>query len=73
MIIITKLFLNVYLPCDSQNPASFDCYRNALARLEVVIKEQNLSKLVLVGDFNADPFKGRFWKELLSFTKSFVS
>ena len=64
------LFLNVYLPCDSQNPESFDNYRNALARLEIVIKEQNFNTLVLIGDFNADPFKGRFWKELLSFTKS---
>ena len=64
------LFLNVYLPCDSQNSESFDSYRNALAKLEVIIKEQNCSSLILIGDFNADPFKGRFWKELLSFTKS---
>ena len=64
------LFLNIYLPCDSQNPESFDRYRSALARLEVIIKEQNLSSLILVGDFNADPFKGRFWRELQCFTES---
>ena len=64
------LFLNVYLPCDSQNPDSFDHYRNALARLEIIIKEHSFNNLVLIGDFNADPFKGRFWKELLAFKKS---
>ena len=64
------LFLNVYLPCDSQSPQAFDNYRSSLAQLNVIIREQNFNNLVLVGDFNADPFKGRFRKELFKFTKS---
>ena len=62
-----SLFLNVYLPCDSQTPEAFHNYRSSLARLETVIREQSFNNLVLIGDFNADPFKGRFWKELLTF------
>ena len=64
------LFLNVYMPCDSQTPDAFDKYRCSLAQLDVLIREQNFNNLVLVGDFNADPFKGRFWRELLKFTQS---
>ena len=65
-----SLFLNVYLPCDSQTSGSFDNYRSSLAKVESVVREQNFNSVVLVGDFNADPFKGRFWKELLTFTQS---
>lgn len=65
-----SLFLNVYLPCDTQTSEAFDNYRSSLARLEVICREQNFNNLVIVGDFNADPFKGRFWKELLIFTKT---
>ena len=36
----------------------------------MIIREQNFNNLVLVGDFNADPFKGRFWKELLIFKQA---
>ena len=63
------LFLNVYLPCDAQTPQAYDNYRSSLAQLDVIIREQNFNNVVLVGDFNADPFKGRFWKELLKFTQ----
>ena len=64
------LFLNVYLPCDSQTTSAFDNYRDALAKLEVIIREQNISNVVITGDFNADPYKGRFWNELCNFIKS---
>ena len=65
-----SLFINVYLPCDTQTAGAFDEYRSSLAQLESVVREQNFNNLILVGDFNADPFKGRFWKELLTFTQS---
>ena len=65
------LFLNVYLPCDTQTADAFDKYRNSLAKLEVIIQEQSVNNVVIVGDFNADPVKGRFWKELCSFSHSF--
>ena len=61
------LFLNVYLPCDLQTSDSLDEYRNALASLDIVIEEQNVNEIVIVGDFNADPCKGRFWNDLSIF------
>ena len=64
------LFLNVYLPCDLQNSDALDKYRNALASLQVIVREQNIRDVVIAGDFNADPFKGRFWKELSLFRES---
>ena len=62
--------LNVYLPCDLQTIDALDSYRNSLARLKLVIEEQDVSDLIILGVFNADPFKGRFWRELLSFCQS---
>ena len=64
------LIFNVYMPCDMQTLDSLDRYRSALAKLEVVIREQNVSDVIVAGDFNADPFKGRFWKELKSLQSS---
>ena len=64
------LLLNVYLPCDLQTVDSLDNYRCALAQLEIIIKEQNTNSAILVGDFNANPNKGRFWSELDSFCKT---
>ena len=68
---LSILILNVYMPCDYQTYDALDKFRSKLAVLEVVIKEKNVNNVILAGDFNADPFKGRFWKELNNFIKSF--
>ena len=65
------LLLNVYMPCDKQTLDALDNYRTMLAKLDVIVKEQNLSNIILTGDFNADPKKGRFWGELKVFMSSF--
>ena len=39
-------------------------------RLEVIIGEHNVNHVIIMGDFNADPGKGRFWKLLNDFTSS---
>ena len=64
------LMLNVYMPCDLQTFDALDNYRSMLAKLEVIIREQNINEVVLAGDFNADPCKGRFWSELIAFKQS---
>ena len=64
------LFLNVYFPCDKQTADALHDYRCMLAKLKVVIDEHNFTSLLIVGDFNADPTKGRFWKELNNFMQS---
>ena len=61
------LMLNVYMPYDKQNIDALHDYRSSLAKLRSVIEEQNINKVVVVGDYNADPFKGRFWAELVDF------
>ena len=58
------LLLNVYLPCDLGNNDSLHDYRNALAVLSTVIDEYNVNNVLVIGDLNADPHKGRFWVEL---------
>ena len=55
------LLLNVYLPCDLQTLDALENYRQSLAMLDVVIREQNANQVLIMGDFNADPSKGRFW------------
>ena len=64
------LLLNVYLPCDLQNANSLDDYRHSLASIEDLVQEKNINNVIIVGDFNADPHKGRFWRDLLSFRTS---
>ena len=65
------LLLNVYMPCDMQTLDALHNYRTMLAKLGVLMKEQNLNNVILTGDFNADPRKGRFWGELKVFMDSF--
>ena len=61
------LLMNVYLPCDMQTIDAFDNYKQSLALLETIIREQNITQIILSGDFNADPCKGRFWSSLMDF------
>ena len=58
------LFLNVYLPCDMGSYDSLHEFRSALAILSGVIDDCDINNILIIGDFNADPCKGRFWKEL---------
>ena len=58
------LALNVYLPYDNNDNESMDNYRGYLATICSVIEEYNITNIAIAGDFNADPVKGRFWKEL---------
>ena len=58
------------MPCDLQTMEALDNYRSMIAKLDVIIREQNINEVIITGDFNADPFKGRFWTELLAFKDS---
>ena len=64
------LLLNAYLTCDLQTLDALENYRQSLAMLDVVIREQNANQVLIMGDFNADPSKGRFWGLLNDFTSS---
>ena len=58
------LLLNVYLPCDYGNTESICSYRSSLAELSVICNMGNFDELFIAGDFNCDPNKGRFYREL---------
>ena len=64
------LLLNVYCPCDKQTADALHEYRCMLEKLRVVVLENSVNSVILVGDFNADPKKGRFWNELNNFVQS---
>ena len=64
------LILNVYMPCDLQTFESLENYRESLVMLEMIIKEQNINHVIIGGDLNADPKKGRFFRLLKEFTES---
>ena len=57
------------MPCDPQTNDALENYRQALSLLSVVIQEQNANHVILMGDFNADPSKGRLWELLSDFTR----
>ena len=66
------LILNVYMPCHFETVDALDNYRQMIAVLEDVIREQNINNLLIVGDLNADPNRGRFWGELLPFLEAYM-
>ena len=61
---------NVYLPCDSRSLESLIEYRRVLGELQASLDGLNDTKVVLIGVYNADPNKGRFWPELSDFVDS---
>ena len=65
------LLLNIYCPCDYRNDESRRLFLSTIADLKNVCREQsgNYDHLAVVGDWNADPSKGRFFCELLAFSE----
>ena len=61
--------LNLYLQCDLRNDISLHEYRKSLANVHDLIHNEDFDSIIIAGDLNADPHKGRFWQELLSFTQ----
>ena len=56
--------INAYLPCDTKSADALADYQNALAELHFIINRENINKVIIAGDLNADPFKGRFYSHL---------
>ena len=61
------LILNIYCICDYGTIDAFVEYNSTLATLDNIIKTETYSDLFIVGDFNADPLKGRFFGQLKNF------
>ena len=61
------MIMNVYLPYFSR--ANYDEYITYLGKLTSVVNEDDLSNIIIMGDFNADP-KSSFYRELDEMCKS---
>ena len=68
---ICYLLLNVYLNCDYRTVESLIEFKENLAEIEQKIADVEYDELIIAGDFNSDPNKGRFFNELKSFTDAF--
>ena len=55
------LLLNVYCPCDYRNAESLSLYQSTMAELVSVRESEQFDNIVIAGDFNCDPNKGRFY------------
>ena len=65
------LLINVYLNCDYGNNESLIEYKNSMAQLANFINSEAYDDIIIAGDFNSDPVKSRFFKELKSFCAIF--
>lgn len=61
------LILNVYLPCDYGDIDSLIEFRSTLADIANAFDSEEFDNFICVGDFNADPNKGRFFRYLSTF------
>jgi len=60
----TYLLLNVYLPCDYGNTNSLVEYKFQISELHNIALNEIYDDILIIGDFNCDPHKGRFFREL---------
>ena len=64
---LTLAMVNVYLRSDIWEVRTLNAYLDALSELENIINSMRFDSIYLVGDFNADPFIGRAWGNLVNF------
>ena len=60
---VSFLICNIYCPCDYRDLDSLIEYRSTLSEIENLVQEVEFGELIIAGDFNCDPHKGRFYKE----------
>ena len=65
------LIINVYFPCDYRDLHSLILYRTVLAEMANIFDSSNADTIVIAGDMNCDPFKGRFFAELCEFVNHY--
>ena len=61
------LLINVYMPYDDRSNRMCDEYQQILGELEACINDLGSSNIICVGDYNADPNRGRLWGCLWEF------
>lgn len=61
------VFINVYLNSHVWEASTLNRYLETLSRIEHFISSLQYDNIILLGDFNADPFSGRTWRNLSEF------
>ena len=61
------LILNIYCICDYGTVDALIEYKSTLADLHNILQNEFFHDVFITGDFNADPFKGRFFSEFSKF------
>ena len=56
------LLLNVYLPNEQCIPQCLQDYQSSLDDLSIYISDGCFNEINIMGDFNCDPYKGRFFR-----------
>ena len=64
------LILNVYFICDYGNTESLIEYKSTMATLGNIIENEVFDEVICMGDFNADPNKGRFYSDFQGFCRN---
>ena len=64
------IILNVYLNCDYGTLDSLIEYKTNLAELSNFLNGEDYDEVLIVGDMNCDPQKGRFFREMNDFVIS---
>ena len=68
---VKYLLINVYLNCDYRSTDSLIEYKDNLAYIANCMNEECFDEVIVAGDFNCDPEKGRFFSELKMFSSLF--
>jgi len=58
------LLVNVYLPCDYRTHESLISYRSCLSEIQSICFEKRFDEIIISGDMNCDPDRGRFYDEI---------
>ena len=67
---ITYLVLNIYCICDYGSSESLLIYKSIMADLSNICELEYFNELIILGDMNADPARGRFFKEFQNFVET---
>jgi hypothetical protein len=60
---------NIYMPCDKRTAESICHYQRILGELQAALDAVDMNNLLCVGDYNADPNRGRLWPHLYDFVE----
>jgi len=61
---------NVYMPHDDRSRDVISNYSQILGELHASIDELDTGNIICIGDFNADPTRGRLWESVSGFCES---